>query len=207
MQHVSANGFSRTLGNRRVDVPMRVIWKASAVTNREMVQHQEWAEVLQLRRPNRAADSRTSAFGLLDRLKGLGDFARAQHDFWNVDYLVGGGFKQRRGGDSAGSGVVCDGGCRSGGGGGGVEGGEETVPEQQKDIGRGGGVMFPTVVGQVDAEHPNRQLIEHAHFECGDGLCRCTAQGKLQAALVARRGLAMVIELWGRCVQLLLTHR
>lgn len=148
---------------------MRMIWKASTVTDREMVQHQEWAEVLQLRRPNRAADSRTSAFRLLDRLKGLDDFARAQHDFWNVDYLVGGGFKQRRGGDSAGRRVVCDGGCRSSDGG--VEGGEETVPEQQKDIGRGGRVVFPTVVGQVDAQHPNGQLIKHAHFECVDGSC------------------------------------
>lgn len=126
MQCVSVNGFSWTLGSQRVDVPMRMIWKASTVTNREMVEHQEWAEVPQIRRPNRTTDLRTSAFRLLTRLKGLDDFARAQHDFWDVDYVVGGGFKQRRGGDGAGSGVVCDGGCCSGGG---VEGGEETVPD------------------------------------------------------------------------------
>lgn len=92
---------------------MRMVRKPSAFANREMVQHQKWTEVPQLRGTKRAADPRASTFSLLDRLKGLDDFARAQHDFWDVNYLISRGFKQRRCGGS-GSGVACDGGCYDG---------------------------------------------------------------------------------------------
>lgn len=75
--------------------------------------------------------------------------------------------------------------------------------------------MFPAVISQVDAEHPNRQLIEHAHFECADGLYTVHRQSGGDCRLrwsSTEGGLVMMMELWKRCkrckrcIQLLLMN-
>lgn len=58
---------------------MRMVWEAGTRLNAEVIKHQEWREIAQLRCPYGSTDASTSALGLLDSKENLANCTWDRH--------------------------------------------------------------------------------------------------------------------------------